>query len=31
MIFGNWNLVIGNYLELACLPVGRGFGDWNFS
>ena len=20
MIFGNWNLVIGNYLELACLP-----------
>jgi len=22
--------VIGVYLELACLPVGRGFGYWNF-
>jgi len=23
-------LVIGIYLELACLPVGRGYGYWNF-
>jgi hypothetical protein len=23
--------VIGNYLEFACLPVGRGFGYWDFS
>ena len=24
-----WTLVIGIYLELACLPVGREFGYWN--
>jgi len=26
---GDWSLVIGYYLEPACLPVGREFGDWN--
>jgi len=24
------NSFVGTYLELACLPVGRVFGDWNF-
>jgi len=23
-------LVIGAYFDFACLPVGRGFGIWNF-
>jgi len=27
---GNWNLDIRDYLEFACLPVGREFGIWNF-
>jgi hypothetical protein len=25
---GHW--MIGHYLEFACLPVGRGFGYWDF-
>jgi len=24
-----WTLVIGIYLEIACLPVGREFGYWD--
>jgi len=24
-------MIIGNYLELACLPVGREFGYWNLT
>jgi hypothetical protein len=28
LVIGYW--VIGIYLDIACLPVGRGFGYWNF-
>jgi len=27
--FSYLNLDIGDYLEFACLPVGRGFGYWD--